>query len=282
MGKFIIHFTPTGIIPTNGNTPHVPVSVKEIVNEVLDARKFGVSVIHLQALDEEGNPSWKKETYKEIIDGIRTVDGYTNDSLIICVPTGGNNSSSFESRSESLDLKGASKPDMGSLMLNSPNLPDPASINSPEMIQKLAVRMKANNIKPVLEIYNIDSINFAKYLYKNGLIKPPFYFSAIFGNIPYISSEMLEAGNLIKHLPEDSYWSFGGIGNAQLKMNTMAILNGGGIQIGLGDNIYFDNDHRHLASNKDLLDRINEIATLLDSAPFTPAEVRKMLNLEIE
>lgn len=142
--------------------------------------------------------------------------------------------------------------------------------------------MKANGIKPELEVYDTDMINFAKYLHKNDMIEPPFYFNAIFGKISNTQSEMLDAGNLLKHLPENSYWSFGGIEDAQLKMNTMGILNGGGIRIGLGDNTYFDSDQQHLASNKDLLDRINEIAILLDSVPCTPAEVREMLSLEVE
>ncbi|HKI87803.1 MAG TPA: 3-keto-5-aminohexanoate cleavage protein [Draconibacterium sp.] len=282
MGKFIINFTPNGMIPTKRMTPHVPIDVEEIVKEVLNARKFGVSIVHLHARDTEGKPTWKKEIYKEIIDRIRAVDGYTNDSLIICISTSGRNWSDFERRSECLDLEGTSKPDMGSLTLSSLNFPGSASVNSPEIIQKLALKMKVKGIKPELEVFDAGMINFAKYLHKKGMIEPPFYFNAILGNISNAQSGMLDAGYLVTQLPENSYWSFGGIGNAQLKMNTVGILNGGGIRIGLEDNIYFDNDREHLASNKDLLDRINEIASLLESAPYTPAEVREMLNMQVE
>ena len=42
---------------------------------------------------------------------------------------------------------------------------------------------------------------------------------------------------MIKELPGNSIWSAGGIGNWQLKMNAMAIIEGGGVRIGLEDNI---------------------------------------------
>ena len=65
-------------------------------------------------------------------------------------------------------------------------------------------------------------------------------------------------------------------------MNTTAILNGGGIRIGLEDNIHFDSSRKNLATNFTLINRINEIAKKLESSPYSPVEVRKMLNLEIK
>ncbi len=281
MGKFIVNFTPTGMIPTKRMTPHVPVDVEEIVKEVLDARKFGVSIIHLHARDAEGKPTWKKEVYKKIIDGIRAVDGYTNDSLILCVPVSGQNGASIEEYTTCLELEGASKPDMGSLSLNSIHLSDTAS--SFEMIQKLALKMKENGVKPGLEIVNAEMITLVKSMQDKGIIEPPFYFNTVFNNgFSEIKTELSEAALLVSQLPANSYWTFGGTDASQLTMNTMAILQGGGIRIGIGDNIYFDEEQTHLASNEDLLDRMNEIATLLDSAPHTPAEVREMLNMEVE
>ena len=37
MSKYIINFTPTGMIPTKEQTPYVPISVSEIIEEVLEA-----------------------------------------------------------------------------------------------------------------------------------------------------------------------------------------------------------------------------------------------------
>lgn len=282
MKKYIINFTPTGMIPTKEVVPHVPVSPDEIIREVLESRKYGVSIVHLHARDKKGNPTWEKEVYREIIQGIRSEDGYNNDSLIICVSTSGRNWPDFERRSECLDLEGLAKPDMASLTLSSLNFPTSASTNSPEMIQKLAAKMMKNGIKPELEVFDSGMINFAKYLYKKQLIKSPFYFNIILGNISTAQAGLLDAGYLLAQLPENSYWAFGGIGAAQLKMNVSGILNGGGIRIGLEDNIFFDEERKRKATNFELLERITEISGHLDAVPYTSQETRKLLNLKFD
>ena len=281
MKKYILNFTPNGMIPTKDQTKYVPVSPEEIVGDVLEAKKFGASIIHLHAREKDGSPTWKKSIYKEIIDGIRAADGYSNDSLIICVSTSGRNWPDFERRSECLELTGKSKPDMASLTLSSLNFSASASTNSPEMIQKLAQKMLQNNIKPELEAFDPGMINYARYLQTKGLIKPPFYFNLLFGNIANSQATFLDQATMLANLPEDSFWSFGGIGINQLKMNISAILHGGGIRVGIEDNIYFDEDRMILASNSKLLERIQNISKLIEREPFSPGEVRKMLNLEL-
>ncbi|WP_297092419.1 3-keto-5-aminohexanoate cleavage protein [uncultured Draconibacterium sp.] len=59
MNKFIINFTPTGMVPSKEMNQHVPISPDEIITEVLEARKYGISIVHLHARDEMGNPSWQ-------------------------------------------------------------------------------------------------------------------------------------------------------------------------------------------------------------------------------
>ncbi len=282
MSKFIINFTPNGMIPTKGTTPHVPISPDEIIDEVLESRKHGVSMVHLHARDEFGKPTWKKEVYKEIIDGIRKVDGYGNDSLIICVSTSGRNWPDFERRSECLELEGKSKPDMASLTLSSLNFQNSASVNSPDMIQKLAAKMLEKGIKPELEAFDTGMVNYAKYLQKKGLIKTPFYFNILLGNIFNAQPNLIDTGNIIAQLPEKAYWSLAGLGDTQLKMNVTGILNGGGVRIGLEDNIYFDKAKTVQSNNMDLLKRINEIAEKLELTPFTPKETRELLVLNIK
>ena len=170
---------------------------------------------------------------------------------------------------------------MASLTLSSLNFSASASTNSPEMIQKLAQKMLQNNIKPELEAFDPGMINYARYLQTKGLIKPPFYFNLLFGNIANSQTTFLDQATMLANLPEDSFWSFGGIGINQLKMNISAILNGGGIRVGIEDNIYFDEDRKILASNSKLLERIQNISKLIEREPFSPGEVRKMLNLEL-
>ena len=161
-------------------TPGVPVSPEAIVEQVLEVSELGVNMAHLHAGElETGSPTYKKEIYGQIINGIRQ----QNRDLVIGVSTSGRHFFEFEKRSEVLALKGEMKPDFGSLTLSSLNFNKEASINSPEVIRALARVMLEDNIKPELEVFDLGMINDAKYLIRKGLIKPPYYFNLILGNI---------------------------------------------------------------------------------------------------
>lgn len=273
--KLIINFTPTGMIPTKEMTPHVPLSPQEIIKEVLEARQFGISMVHLHARNQDGPPSSEKEIYSEIIKGIRQVDG----DLIICVSTSGRFSPEFEKRSDPLKLEGASKPDMASLTLSSLNFNNEASINSPQTIQMLAKMMMETGIKPELEAFDIGMINYAKYLCAKNLLEPPLYFNLILGNIACAQASILNLGIMINELPEGTIWSAGGVGDTQLKMNVCAMINGGGVRVGLEDNIWLTPKRDRLATNMDLLKRIYLISQYLELDIASPKDVRSYLKL---
>ena len=75
--QLIINFTPTGMIPTKEMTPHVPVSTREIIEDVRLACDKGISMVHLHARDPQGGePTYRKEYYAELIEGIRAFDPY--------------------------------------------------------------------------------------------------------------------------------------------------------------------------------------------------------------
>jgi uncharacterized protein (DUF849 family) len=275
--KLIIDFTPTGMIPTKSLTPHVPISASEIIADVHLAWELGITKVHLHARDSQTeNPTYKKEIYAEIIAGIRKFA----PCLVICVSLSGRTFNKFEERSEALDLDGFLKPDMGSLTLSSLNFNKIASINTPDMIQDLAAKMKKLGIVPELEAFDAGMINYAKYLEKRELLDPPHYFNLLLGNIACAQADILYAGMMIRDLPDNSIWSLAGIGDQQLKMNSVAIAIGGGVRVGLEDNIWFDTSRTTLARNIDLLKRIHIIADANGRSIMTSEEFRRKMNLE--
>jgi 3-keto-5-aminohexanoate cleavage enzyme len=273
----IINFTPTGMIPTKSMTPYVPITVQEIVEEVHRAVEIGITMVHLHARDEKtGQSTYRAEVYGEIISGIRS---FTRD-LIICVSLSGRHINEFEKRSEALTLQGDVKPDMGSLTLSSLNFNHVASVNSPEMITNLANEMKARGILAELEAFDAGMINYAGYLEKKGLLEPPHYFNLLFGNIACAQADLLHAGIMIRDLPADSIWSLAGIGDYQLMMNSLAIISGGGVRVGLEDNIWLDKARTRLATNSDLITRIHRLAEAHERRIMSPMQLRKLLHLE--
>ena len=145
------------------------------------------------------------------------------------------------------------------------------------MIQSLAKKMLDNGIRPELEVFDLGMVNYAHYLIKKKLIKPPYYFNLILGNIACAQANMLSLGLMEKELPDKSIWGVGGIGVSQLTMNAMSLVAGGGIRIGLEDNIFFDNNKTEFATNRGLVERILVIAKALGREPYSSKEAREVL-----
>lgn len=267
MQELIVNFTPTGMVPTKAMTPCVPITVSEIVEEVHQAYEVGITIAHLHARDEQGEPTSDKNVYAKIFEGVRK----HCPQLVVCLSLSGRRCNEFSKRSEPLDLR----PDMGSLTLSSLNFARESSVNTPEMIVKLAEKMNLLKVKPELEVFDLGMINGARYLEKKGLIQPPYYFNIIFGNLFGMQANLSEMGTAVERLPLGSTWAFGGIGDAQLPATTAAIAMGGGVRIGLEDNIYFDLNRMRLATNMDLLKRVHDTASMFYRRVLTPMEFRQ-------
>jgi uncharacterized protein (DUF849 family) len=273
----IVNFTPTGMIPTKRMTPHVPVTANEIVDEVHEACEIGITMVHLHAREETTHaPTYRASVYGRIIEGIRR---FSKD-LILCVSLSGRDFPEFEKRAEPLQLDGDLKPDMGSLTLSSLNFNRQASVSSPQIIQALAREMKRRGILAELEAFDAGMINYAKYLEHKGLLEPPHYFNLLLGNIACAQADLLHLGIMVRDLPPNSYWSAAGIGDVQLVMNSVAIACGGGVRVGLEDNIWYDSGRARLARNADLLRRIHILADANERNVMSPRTLRRLLNLE--
>lgn len=276
MNDLILNFTPTGMIPTKEMTPYVPVEVNEIIDDVLKASELGITMVHLHAREKSsGEPTYKKEVYAKIIEGIRT----ENPELVICVSLSGRNFSELRQRADPLHLTGNLKPDMGSLTLSSLNFNKVASVNSPEVIQGLASIMKEKKIVPELEVFDSGMINYAKYLETKELIAPPYYFNLLFGNIACAQANLLHVGVMVNDLPKDALWSIAGIGKSQQMMNSLSIAVGGGVRVGIEDNIWWDVGRSRLATNFDLVSRVRDLAKINGRDIMKPSKFRELMKM---
>ena len=140
--------------------------------------------------------------------------------------------------------------------------------------------MLFRSIRPELEAFDLGMINYARFLIKKELVRPPYYFNLILGNIACAQAEMLSLGLMVRELPDESIWSAGGVGEPQLKMNVMALLSGGGVRIGLEDNIWFDAARTQPATNRALVERLIKIAADLELRPYSHREARVVLGMD--
>jgi uncharacterized protein (DUF849 family) len=246
----VINFCPTGMVPQKTDTPHVPVSVQEIVEQVHQAWELGITIAHLHARQPDGEPDWKPETYQRIFEGVRA----HCPGLIICGSTSGRNVQDFERRSAVIELR----PDMCSLTLSSLNFMHQASINAPDMIVSLAQKMNEYGVVPELECFHLGMINYGKYLAQKGILQGPSYWNLLFGNIAGFQADEDVMELSVRKVPEGGIVALGGLGAQQETATRYAVQHGLGVRIGLEDNIWYDAKRTTLATNQMLLQRVHQ------------------------
>lgn len=273
----IINVCLTGMVPTKNSTPYVPCSVDEIIQDAIDVYDAGARMVHIHARDEKGKPTPEVSYYEKIISGIRK----ERPGLVCCATTSGRDWSEFEKRSAVLYLDKSARPDMASLTTGSMNFVNQASMNTPTMIQRLALAMKEQGVKPELEVFDLGMINFIKYMERNGIIEGKKFINILMGNINTAQANIGELSSMINALPKDSIWAVAGIGQFQLPMNTAALVAGGHVRVGIEDSIYYDYGKTKLTTNKMLVERVVRISNELQREIATPEQTRDMLGLDV-
>lgn len=264
---------PTGMVPTRRANPNVPLQPKEIIEDVRRAVSLGITSVHLHARDSDDAPTWRRDVYREIILGIRS---FAPD-VVINVSTSGRNWSEFEYRADVLLLDGDAKPDLASLTLSSMNFVSGPSVNSPEMIRRLASKMLERGIVPELEAFDLGMINMIHVLRREGLLSGLVPLNLLFGNIAGMQPSLVEFSAAVSCVPTDVLWSATGIGDFQSIAQSMAINAGGGVRVGLEDGLYMDRDRKIPATNIALLDRVHRQLDLAERRAMTPLEFRRLI-----
>lgn len=265
MNKTIINFCPTGMVPMKKDTPHVPVTPAEIIEQTHEAYEIGITIAHLHARASDEQPTYHKNIYQEIFEGVRK----HCPGLIICGSTSGRTFPEFEKRSAVIELK----PDMCSLTLSSLNFAHQSSVNSPDMIIRLITKMKEYGVTPEYECFDSGMINYGKYLISKGYHEGPHYWNLLFGNIAGFQGTYLQIGTALSEIPTDHFVAFAGLGASQLKVNATAIAMGYGVRVGVEDNIWWDEQRSRLATNTELLKRVHQLLEIHQKELYTSAEL---------
>jgi uncharacterized protein (DUF849 family) len=272
---FVLSLCPTGIVPTREMSRHVPLTPEAVASDVASCLPLGVNAVHLHARNERGENCNQPETYARFIEAVRSI----SEDVVICASCSGRIDPSLRARSAVLDLDGDLRPDMASLTLGSMNFPRSASINSPDVIIGLAEKMQERGIRPELEIFDIGMMNFAHYLINRGYLEPPYLFNILLGNPCTSQADPLHLGAILREMPDEAIWAVGGIGHHQSTAVTLGLASGGGVRIGLEDNIWLDRKRTTLATNPALVQRCMNVAAVLERRPMSLGQLRNALSL---
>jgi uncharacterized protein (DUF849 family) len=271
MQPLIINAALTGMVPQKSDNPHVPIHPEEIIADAKRCRDAGATIVHLHARDKDGQAHYSREIYAEIFQGVRE----ECPELLISGSCSGRIYGEFRQRSQVLDCQ----PDFGSLTLGSLNFPNQASINAPDMIQQLAIAMKEREIVPELEIFDMGMADYAHFLLHKGFIAPPLYANILLGSLGTMSATPDNLCAIVRALPEGTTWSATGIGRFQFSINSLAVVMGGHVRVGLEDALYYDWQTRQVASNAGLIDRIVRLAHAARRPIATADESRRIIGL---
>lgn len=274
----IINLAPTGMVPTRGMSPYVPLQPSEIIRTVLDAATVGVSMVHLHARDLNDRPTYRKDVYAEIISGIRE----HRADLVIGVSCSGRDFGSLNERGDVLELGADLRPDLASLTLSSMNFARQASINSPDIIRSLLDRMLENDILPEFEIFDLGMANYASYLVEKAGMQGPFYANIILGNVAGAQCDFSSIAAIMAALPDNTIWGLGGMGTAQIASSALAAAMAPAVRTGLEDNLWMDRPRNRLATNRHMVERIHALAALADRSVMPPGDLRSLLKLRGE
>jgi 3-oxoadipate:acetyl-CoA acetyltransferase len=273
--ELIVNLCPTGMVPGRADTPHVPLTPEELAADVRRCVDAGASIVHIHPRDEQGRPSQDPALAAAFIRAVRKAA----PEVVVCITTSGRVHPELEVRAQVLELDGDAKPEMASLTLGSVNFPNQASINSPETIQGLAERMRGRGIVPEWEIFDFGMLDYGRYLLERGRLGEPVYANLLLGSLGALAATPLNLALLVERLPREATWAAAGIGRFQFAVNKLAIAMGGGVRVGLEDNIWYDDGRTELASNPRLVERLVLVGRAMGREPATPDQVRARLGI---
>ncbi|MTI93952.1 MAG: 3-keto-5-aminohexanoate cleavage protein [Firmicutes bacterium] len=269
MSKLIITAALTGAEATRADNPAVPYTPEEIAADAYACWQAGASIVHIHARHSDGTPTQDGDTYEQIIKAIRE-----KCDVIIQVSTGGAVGMSPRERLQPV-YRG---PDMATLSTGTVNFADDVFMNTPTDIEAFAKAIKAQGVKPEVEVFDAGMINNALGLVKKGLLSMPLHFDFVLGVPGALPGTPESLMFLRSQIPRDCTWTVAGIGRAELPLGAMSIAMGGHVRVGLEDNIYYRKGEL-ATGNRQLVERMVRIARELEREVATPEETRAILNI---
>ena len=271
MDKLIISACICGAVVTKENNPAVPYTVEEVVREAKSAYDAGAALIHLHVRWDDGTPTQDKGRFQEMVDAIRK----ECPDVIIQPSTGGAVGMTDLERLQSTEI--TPTPEMATLDCGTCNFGgDEIFINTDNTIANFGDIMQERGIKPECEVFDKGMIDLALKAAKKGHIKYPIHFDFVLG--VQMTATVRDLVIMATSIPADSTWTATGIGKNAWGIAAATIAMGGHVRVGFEDNVYMSKGVL-AKSNVEMVERVVQMAKLLNREVATPAEAREILGL---
>jgi uncharacterized protein (DUF849 family) len=302
--KLIITAALTGNITLPTQTPYLPLTPQQIIDDAVRAANAGAASVHIHGRDPKtARPTTDPAVYREIAAGIKA-----KSNVIVCITTGG---TAYMTPEERAQVVPALRPELATFNMGTINFSihpiadrykdedykyswekefavstkDFIFRNTFGDIEKLMQMMEENNTKPEFELYDVGHLYNLHFLVRRDIIKFPVWLQFVTGILGGIGANVDEVVHMKQTadrlLGSDNYvWSIIGAGYpAEFNLATLGIMMGGHARVGFEDNIFIERGVL-AKSNAELVEKVVRIARELGREIATPDEAREMLGLK--
>lgn len=276
--KRIITVATTGAWPRKENNPNVPTQPPEIAEEIYNCWKEGAAVAHIHVRDENDNDSMKVETFKEVLDLLKT--NHPDCDIVINLTAAGGIANTEEMRMAPFKTL---KPEMASFDCGTMNwMYTGVFNNNPPFLEKMGYAMQEAGVKPEIEVFDPGMILDAAYYLKKGILKAPLHFQFCMGcagGIGATVEDLVFMKSTLERTVPGSTWSAFGVGKGAMEVMYAAVAAGGHIRVGMEDNVVYRKGVL-AESNMQLIARARRVVEEFGLEAATPDEARQILGLK--
>ncbi len=300
--KLILQVAISGTDTVPSQSPYIPLTVDDQMEECYKVWKAGAAAVHLHVREPDGRPSGLLDIWGELLPKVRK----QCPDLIIGITTGGAYGLTPEER---LSVVREFRPEMASFTPESVSLTlhhvvpkikefkydwekeylltntKLGFVNTFENIMIFAKTMREYGTKPECEFFGTSGLYNARYLWREGILEEPIWMQFVLGVLGGTGGYHSEALHLqteaLRIFGSDKFnWSIIGVGYPrQYTLGAMAIGMFGHVRVGMEDNIYVRKG-RLCKSNVEMVEDIKTIAEICGRELATPDEAREIIGLK--
>jgi len=300
--KLIVQVAISGTDTVPSQSPYIPLTVNDQVEECFKVWKAGAAAVHLHVREKDGRPSGSLDIWGDLLPKVKK----RCPGLIISITTGGAYGLTPDQR---LSVIREFKPELASFTPESVSLTlhhviprvkefkfdwekdylltntKEGFVNTFDNIMLFAKTMRENGTKPECEFFGSSGLYNARYLWREGILDGPvwmqFVLGALGGTGAYHSEVLHMQTEALRIFGADKFnWSVIGVGYPrQYTLGAMSIGMLGHVRVGMEDNIYV-RPGRLCKSNVEMVEDIKTIAEIFGRELATPDEAREIIGLK--
>jgi uncharacterized protein (DUF849 family) len=296
--RVIITTAVTGSVNVPSQSPYLPLSADQVVEDALAAIEAGSAIVHLHARHPDGRPAFETEIFEQIVPRIREAS-----DVVINITTGGSSAMTMEQR---LAAAERFRPELASMNMGSMNfvysgIADKVTdwkhdwekpyvlntyshpfINTFDRIEHTLRTLGANGTRFEFECYDIGHLYSLAHFVDRGLVQAPLLIQGVFGILGGIGADHENLEHMVriadKLFGDDYSFSAFAAGRDQMQFGTHSAWLGGHVRVGLEDSLWIGKG-RLAESSAQQVTKIRAVIEDLGHQIATPADARALLAL---